>query len=534
MNLLSLMAFTNACSFVQIGIYFLILNRKAIENRLFSAIIFCLAIWNFTYTFFYSAVTAEEAMFWHKAGSFGWIMFCVLGLSSSTDYAGIGKEGKSKRWHFLWYILPFMLLFKALFSKETPLAKGVQQSKIGWGWTYQLNVGSIWFWLYVVYVVGYLMISLYSILNSIKKSGNLRIQKQVKSIVMLDVIMIVIGFFTDFFLPATSLMPPFFNLISIIWGVGLLCVIKNYKFMTVYDVASSDLILKTVMNPIILLDKQGVIIKCNQATEKLLNYPAEQILNRPLADFCHSKEDASEKLNMVSKEKDVQNVELDLQDSEGNIIQGLASFSVAVDKLDGPVGIVLNIQDVTRLKNIEKELSKRTEKYKELSKYLDRQANYDELTGLPNRRMFFKKLNSAIENCREAEDHFALIYFDLDGFKKVNDSYGHDIGDLVLEKASKMFVASIRKEDFIARIGGDEFVIISYGLQKDLELDHFLKRMKDLFEKPMVVNDCICSVGVSLGVSKYPEDGTTIDELIKVSDERMYVDKNRGKRLRSG
>lgn len=526
MNILSLISFFNGYSFIILGIYILKLNRKEILNKLAALVNFCFAIWALAYTFFYTAPTVTSAMVWHRVSSFGWILYCVFATHFFIILSERNKKWKSVGWYILLYTLPVVLLLKALFGVNTPVAKGLVQSKIGWGWTYDSNVESIWFWLYILYTTVYFCIALCSTYAWAKKSNRLRFLKQAKSIIFLDIIMIMVGFFADLVLPAISpIMPPAANLASIVWGVGFFYIVRTYKLMSVYDAASSDLILKTVMDPIIMLDSEGNIINCNGATEELLKYDLKQIINRPLSDFCRSKEYGERRLNMLFNEKVGRNIEIDLIDSSGNIINALASFSIAESKLDGLVGIVLNVHDVTKLKKIEKELYRRTKKYKELSEHFDRLANYDKLTDLPNRRLFFNKLELAIEKYKKSGNKFALVFIDLDGFKAINDSYGHDIGDLALVNASNMLVASIRKQDIVARVGGDEFVIIISDLHNDLEVYDVIQKMKEIFFQPITIKSNICSIGVSLGISKCPEDGETTDELMKIADERMYRNK---------
>jgi diguanylate cyclase (GGDEF)-like protein/PAS domain S-box-containing protein len=527
MNILSLISFFNAYSFIILGIYILKLNHKEILNRLSASVNFCFAIWSFADTFFYTAPTVRSAMFWYRISSFGWILFWVFAAHFFLILSGATPKWKGIKWYVLLYTLPVILLLKTLFSEETPVLKGLVQSKIGLGWTYVLNIESIWFWVYILYTLIYCNISLYSTYVWIKKSNRIRFLKQLKNIIVIDVVSVIIGFFTDLILPAIApIIPPFFNLISIVWGIVFFYIIKNIKLISVYDAASPDLILKTVMDPIIMVDRNGIIITCNEATEKLFKYNSKQMINKPLYNFFKSKKYDEEKFKTLLNEKVLLNVEIDLVDSVGNIINSLVSFSVAESRLDGAVGAVLNIHDITELKKVEKELYKGKEKYKELSQHLDKLANYDKLTNIPNRRLFFDKLKLAIENYERSGNKFALIFIDLDGFKPINDSYGHDIGDLILIKVAQMFDSSIRKQDIVARIGGDEFMIILNDLQQDLKLDNIIQRIKKRFIEPIIIGNIICAVGVSLGISKCPEDGITIDELMKIADERMYKDKS--------
>jgi diguanylate cyclase (GGDEF)-like protein/PAS domain S-box-containing protein len=527
MNILSLISFFNAYSFIILGIYILKLNHKEILNKLSASVNFCFGIWSFADTFFYTAPTMRSAMFWYRISSFGWLLFWVFTTHSFLILSGITKKCQGIKWYVLLYTLPVVLLLKTLFSEETPVLKGLVQSKIGLGWTYVLNIKSLWFWVYILYTLIYCSISLYSTYVWIKKSNRIRFLKQLKSIIVIDVVSVIIGFFTDLILPAISpIIPPFFNLISIVWGIVFFYIIKNIKLISVYDAASPDLILKTVMDPIIMVDSNGIIITCNHATEELFKYNSEQIINKPLYYFFKSKKYDEEKFKTLLNEKVLLNVEIDLVDSAGKIINSLVSFSIAESRFDGAVGAVLNIHDITDIKKVEKELYKGKEKYKELSQHLDKLANYDKLTNIPNRRLFFDKLKLTIKNYESSGNKFALIFIDLDGFKPINDSYGHDIGDLILINVAKKLLSSIRKQDIVARIGGDEFVIILHDLQEDFELDNIVQRINERFTESIIIGNLICPLGISLGISKCPEDGITIDELMKIADERMYKDKS--------
>ena len=307
--------------------------------------------------------------------------------------------------------------------------------------------------------------------------------------------MIITGIFTEFVIPIILPgIPPLFNLISIVWGIGFFHIVRVFKLINVHDAASPDLILKAVMDPIIMLDRNGNIITCNQATALLFKCNLKQIINKPLSDFYKSKKYDKKRLELLIREKSLQNVEIDLVDSEKNIINAIVSFSLAESKLDGAVGIVVSIHDITKQKKIEEELYKRKEKYKELSKSLDKLANYDKLTDIPNRRLFFDQLELSIENYKTSGQEFAIAFIDLDGFKAINDLYGHDIGDKVLINISKTLSSSIRKQDVIARVGGDEFVIIFNNLKDKPGIGDITNRMKQVYFKPIVINNIICPI----------------------------------------
>jgi len=550
LNILSLISFFNAYSFVILGVYILTLDSEKTLKKLAAIVNFCFAIWAFSYTFFYTAPTASSAMLLHRMSSVGWILFCPFTTHFFLVLSDKTKIMKKNYWYAILYALPTTLVLKSIFTTETPIAKGLVQSKIGLGWTYVSNIESIWYWLYVIHILLYFGVAMFFIYKWAKKSKTRRYTKQAKVIILLNFVIMCIGVTTDLVIPAISpMIPPFFNLLSIFWGIGFLYLIKAVKLMSVNDEETSNLILRTVSDPIIMLDSMGIITKYNQATQELLKYSVEDIIDKPLLNFCIAKKYTQQQFDLLLEANISNNVEIDLVDYYGEIINTLASISVVENKLDGVFGIVLNIHDITKLKRIEDELSKgenkykqlsqhfdklenynielykRKEKYKDLSIHFNRLANYDMLTNLPNRRLLFNKLELALENYKISGLNFALGFIDLEGFQKINDSFGHDIGDLLLVKASKMFVASVRNEDIIARIGGHEFVIVFFNLQKDIDVDHVIKRIKNNFHKSIVIENCICPIGISIGISKCPEDGTTADKLMKIADERMYESK---------
>lgn len=511
MKILSLLSFFSAYSFIIIGIYILKLNQNQKLNWMAAAVNFCFAIWAFSYTFFFGAETMEIAQFWHKVSSIGWIMFCpfaahfFLVLSQKV-------EKYDKRYFYLIYILPLILLLKTLFSKESPIASDFVQSKSGLGWTYILNFNSIWFWLYIFHIIIYFTFALYTTFQWAKEINSLRFIKQIRSFIILDAIMISIGITTDLIIPAFSTtMPPILSIILVIWGVGLLYIVKSYKLISINDIATPDLILATVMDPILLIDNKGIITKCNQATTTLLKYDLKDIVGRSMYEFCYSKEFNQTNLKQLFEEKKLTRVELDLVDSFGNTINTMASFSLAESELDGFVGIVVNLHDITE--------------YKNLVSTFENLANYDKLTKIPNRRLFFEKLKAAIKEYKINKAEFALIYFDLDGFKKVNDSYGHHIGDKLLKKVVSMLKEIISEQDVLARIGGDEFAFIISDLQNEIDLGTILIQIEEKFLEPIDIEGNACDINISYGISKCPLDGDSIEELIKKSDERMYTRK---------
>jgi len=158
-------------------------------------------------------------------------------------------------------------------------------------------------------------------------------------------------------------------------------------------------------------------------------------------------------------------------------------------------------------------------------------ALYDNLTKLPNRTLFKIELKNAINRALRYNSKVALIFIDLDGFKKVNDTYGHHVGDKLLINIAQRLVKVLRKTDLVSRIGGDEFTVI---LSDTNEIDKILEVAHDIIKsvnEEVLINNSLIHVGASIGVSIYPDHNKNIEELVKLADQMMYISKESGKNM---
>ena len=177
--------------------------------------------------------------------------------------------------------------------------------------------------------------------------------------------------------------------------------------------------------------------------------------------------------------------------------------------------IVGSAMDITERKKLEKELQK--------------QANYDTLTGLPNRRLFFDRLEQMVFESERDNKQFAVLFIDLDGFKNVNDTYGHEIGDEVLKIVGDRLKAFVRKSDTVARMGGDEYTIILRDIVSKKSLKDLTEKIHNKLKQVMEIGDVSCQVNSSIGVAIYPENGKNSEELLNNADSSMYDIKKNGK-----
>jgi diguanylate cyclase (GGDEF)-like protein len=169
---------------------------------------------------------------------------------------------------------------------------------------------------------------------------------------------------------------------------------------------------------------------------------------------------------------------------------------------------------------------------KELEKaYLkiDRLANHDILTGLPNRRLFIELLKQELRQADRQKTKIAVLFIDLDDFKSVNDSMGHDSGDKVLQMVAQRFMSTLRESDAIARIGGDEFAAIICNIKNKTDIEKIAEKLINKFNNPFKIENNKFQIGLSMGISIYPDDDNTIDGLIKKADTAMYQIKSENK-----
>ncbi len=157
-------------------------------------------------------------------------------------------------------------------------------------------------------------------------------------------------------------------------------------------------------------------------------------------------------------------------------------------------------------------------------------AEHDQLTGLPNRAVFQDHLRMILHGAREEDRRGALLALDLDGFKDVNDTFGHDVGDALILAVADRLSALIRETDLLARLGGDEFAIVwRHDHAHDQALEDLADRILTTFKSPFRVEGKQLSVGVSIGIARFPEDGVTVEDLMKAGDLALYGAKAKGR-----
>ena len=187
------------------------------------------------------------------------------------------------------------------------------------------------------------------------------------------------------------------------------------------------------------------------------------------------------------------------------------------------------VERTRELANTVKQLQIEIEEREKIAAELDFLANHDALTGLPSLRLCKDRLDQSLAEARRNRQTSAVMFVDLDGFKEINDQHGHDLGDLVLKMTADRIKAEIRETDTVARIGGDEFVIILSSLPETDIAERIAATVIAQVARPLQIKDIEVVITASIGISLYPDHGTTAEKLIRSADKAMYQIKREGK-----
>ncbi len=269
---------------------------------------------------------------------------------------------------------------------------------------------------------------------------------------------------------------------------------------------------------IALLDLWGRFVKVNDFWLSLLGYSREGASTLSNKDITHD-DDVVETQQMFAA---LANGEIPHYESDrlfvrsgGRVFWGHLSMTPVQDESGYIRAIIAIVQDINERKLLEEKL--------------EAMAHYDALTGLPNRALFFDRLAQAIAQTRRSQGMFALMFVDLDGFKAVNDTFGHDTGDAVLKAVSEHLLECVRDSDTVARMGGDEFTLVVRNLHGPQDAAAVAEKILAALAPPLHLLGHECRIGASIGIVLYPQHGNTAEELLNQADHAMYAVKKAGK-----
>ena len=266
------------------------------------------------------------------------------------------------------------------------------------------------------------------------------------------------------------------------------------------------------------VDLAGNFTFFNNRVSQILGYSAEELKsmnNRQYMDKENSKKVFLDYNDVFRTGLPKNNLDAELIKKNGKKMYAGISITLIKDSSGQPIGFRGIIHDITERRQAE-------EKIRQL-------AYHDSLTGLPNRKLFSDRWSIALAQSQRNQQKVGIAMLDLDNFKKVNDTLGHDVGDLLLQAAAKRLSAALRKGDTVARFGGDEYVLIIPDLKTIEDAIPVAQKIVDSFRKPFLIDKHQLFVTTSIGIAVYPNDGTDGDILLKNADKAMYQAKQTGR-----
>ncbi|OIQ84613.1 putative diguanylate cyclase YegE [mine drainage metagenome] len=268
---------------------------------------------------------------------------------------------------------------------------------------------------------------------------------------------------------------------------------------------------------ILITDKDGTILEANPACSRITGYDHEEILGKNPRMLRSDRQDPEFYDAMWLKviEEGHWSGEVWNQRKNGEIYPERLTISAVKNDEGDTIRYIALFSDISNLKDQQQQL--------------ERMAHHDALTGLPNRTLLNDRLDMALAQTKRSEGRLAACFMDLDGFKPVNDTFGHEAGDLLLVEVAKRMLAISRATDTVSRLGGDEFVLIFQDISDETECRQMLSRVMDSIEQPFNIKGHDIRISASIGVAFYPDDDADGDNLLRHADQAMYVAKQSGR-----
>lgn len=268
---------------------------------------------------------------------------------------------------------------------------------------------------------------------------------------------------------------------------------------------------------IVTTDASGCITTINPAFSRITGYAAEEVIGRRPSLFKSGRHDAAFYEAMWASLRDTGSWEGEIWNRRrnGEMYPEFLTISCLRDPDGRTIGHVGMFNDITERKAHEEEVW--------------RQANFDSLTGLANRHLLSDRLERALTRARRSENKVGLAFLDLDGFKWINDTLGHDIGDQLLVEVGQRLQAAVREQDTAARLGGDEFTVVIHDLNAAEDMLSVGEKLVAVLREPFTLSGGLHQLSGSVGITIYPDDGEDVQSLLKNADIAMYKAKQAGK-----
>jgi diguanylate cyclase (GGDEF)-like protein/PAS domain S-box-containing protein len=274
------------------------------------------------------------------------------------------------------------------------------------------------------------------------------------------------------------------------------------------------------LDAVVRINAEGTITDWNGQAEKIFGWSSEEAVGQLLHEMI---------VPLQYREQHLRGMQHYLAAGEGPILNSRIEITgLHRDGHEFPVELAITTIEVEGQHEFNAFIRDITEK-KQSEEIIWQQANFDKVTGLPNRHMFHDRLEQEIKKAHRAGLQMGLLFIDLDRFKEINDTLGHDMGDILLKETSRRISGCVRESDTVSRLGGDEFTVILSEVADTRVIERVAQAILKILAEPFQLGDEVAYISGSIGITVYPNDATSIDDLLKNADQAMYVAKNMGR-----
>jgi diguanylate cyclase (GGDEF)-like protein/PAS domain S-box-containing protein len=501
--------------YLRLGFFVIRSDPKSSLNRVFFLVCLTFASWSFGYTLL-PAASPGQVWLWFQISSPGWTLSPSLLLHFFILLAG--RETLLRRkWSYLAIYAPgLFFLVQAL--RGAGHMGVVDFAFSPWGWSDLYGPLTGVFTAYLIFFPAYIGYGLWLVFKWGMETESSNEKKQARLIVFTGIPVLVLVSASGITLPWLGVrsIPEMAHVIVAFWILALRYSISHHRLMVISPEAVAHDILKTISDVVILLDREGRIVDINQAGQDLLHldgrdYHGCSIESLPVFEAPSS----AARLNVLLESDQPEQNEFVLI-TESARLPFAASCSKVLDEDGQSAGTVLTLRDITKQKQAEEKLRFN--------------ATHDFLTALPNRTLLQDRVSRAIQRARRRKTVFALLIFDLDNFKDINDSYGHAVGDEVLKEMARILSHAVRGIDTVSRLAGDEFVLLVEDLSAPEEVEIVVDRVLESIAGPLSIGGQSVNISGSIGISAFPDNGEELSELLKKADLALYAIKQAGKK----
>ncbi|HSM72282.1 MAG TPA: diguanylate cyclase [Anaerolineales bacterium] len=481
-------------------------------------------IWGTSYALTWALVPLEQKIVWLKIMYLGVVMvpgfflFFTLQITQREHWITFRSILLLVLQPALMFAIVWLMPQRVFASIEPAVRDGYQVMEVARGQWYIINM----LYSYTIIAISFVL------LLTGYRTANPFFKRQYMLIMLGSIIPVIFSIYTqirDGGFNDLDLTPVSFGLSSFVYAYAIF----RHRFMDLVPVARGRLI-ENMSDGVLVLDPQGRIVDINPAMENFLEAPPASFIGKNVSEALNIWNESTEHL-MTGLET---RTELRLPNNASRYLDLRVTPLFDDDKhLSGRLII---FRDVTDRKEVENDLRHAMDRLQSqlieiglLQKELREQAIRDALTNLFNRRYLDETLERELARAAREGYPLCIVMMDIDHFKDVNDTYGHEAGDTVLRELSKMVTKQSRQGDFVCRYGGEEFVLVMPNISIDIakeRADSLLRSISSLFVSFGRFN---LNITVSMGVSWFPEHGETRDDLLRTADKALYAAKNKGR-----